>query len=439
MEKKSNQEGAPNPAARLTTRILIGMAAGLGLGIALNAGWPYSSGQSPAEAAAVHVWLTDGLLHVGGQVFLACLKMLVVPLVLISIVCGAASLEDISRVGRLGLKTFVLYLGTTALALSLALLCALVVRPGAGFDLDSAGSTAAFAGASPPPLAEVFIGMFPANPVAAMSNGNMLQIIVFGLFLGLALTLAGAAGKRVLALFEDANEVIMKLVLLVMALAPYGVFALIARTFAMQGFEAFAPLLKYFFLVLGVLMLHGFLTYGLLLRSLGKLDPFVFFRKMRDAQVFAFSTASSAATIPVSLETVTQRLGARNSVASFTIPLGATLNMDGTAIMQGAATVFIAQAYGIEIGLNGYLTVILIATLASIGTAAVPSAGLVMLTMVLTQVGLPVEGIGLIIGIDRLLDMTRTAVNITGDCAVTCIVAKSEDALDTASYNSATN
>ncbi len=262
-----------------------------------------------------------------------------------------------------------------------------------------------------------------------MANDQMLQIILFALLFGFAISAAGERGKHIASLFADLNEVILRMVLLVIKLAPIGVFALIARTFATQGMDIFRPLLGYCVAVVVGLLLHLFVTYGLLLRATG-LSPIRFLSQMRAPMSFAFSTSSSSATIPVTLNTVETRLGVKNSIASFTIPLGATINMDGTAIMQGAATVFIANVYGIDLVLGDYLTVILTATLASIGTAAVPSAGLIMLAMVLSQVGLPVEGIALIIGIDRLLDMLRTAVNVAGDAAVTCFVARSEGALD---------
>lgn len=264
----------------------------------------------------------------------------------------------------------------------------------------------------------------------------MLQIIVFAGLFGLAITMAGEPGRRVLALFNDLNIVVMQLVMLLMNLAPYGVFFLIARVFSVQGFGAIVPLAKYFFVVLGALLLHAFITYPLLLRGLAGLDPVTFFRNVRDPVALAFSTASSGATLPVTLETVEHRLGVHNSIASFTVPLGATINMDGTAIMQGVATAFIAQAYGIDIGASGYLMVVLTATLASVGTAGVPGVGLIMLAMVLRQVGLPVEGIGIIIGVDRLLDMARTAVNVTGDAAVSCIVARSEGQLSVETFES---
>jgi len=402
----------------LTLRIVIGMLAGSVVGLLLNA---------VGVQGFIDEFIVGGLLHVGGAIFLASLKLLVVPLVFVSLVCGTAALEDVAKLSRIGGKTVGLYLLTTAVAISLALLAAIAVGPGRGFDLVS---DASFSVKDPPSLAETFIHLFPTNPVQAMAEGNMLQIIVFSGLFGLALTLAGASGKRVLDLFSDLNEVVLKLVMVLMELAPYGVFCLIAKVFALQGFGAIVPLVAYFSVVLAVLLVHALVSYPLLLRGLAGLSPRVFLRNMRAPLTLAFSTASSNATIPVTLETAEHRLGVDNSIASFTVPLGATINMDGTAIMQGVATVFIAQAYGIDLGAMELVTVVVTATLASIGTAGVPGVGLVMLAMVLRQVNLPVEGIGLIIGVDRLLDMARTAVNVTGDATVTCIVAKSEGRLD---------
>ncbi|SVD29199.1 uncharacterized protein METZ01_LOCUS382053, partial [marine metagenome] len=285
-----------------------------------------------------------------------------------------------------------------------------------------------------PPLSQVLIDLVPSNPVAALANGEMLQIIVFALLLGVAITIAGNRGRHLLNVFTDLNAVIMQMVWIVVRIAPVGVFCLIARTFSTEGVEAFIPLAKYFVCVVLALTVHAIVTYSVLLKIVGGLSPIVFFRKMRAAQLFAFSTASSNATIPVTLESVQRRLGVDNSVSSFTVPFGATINMDGTAIMQGVATVFIAQVYGVDLSLGDFLAVIITATLASIGTAGVPGVGLIMLAMVLQQVGLPVEGIALIIGVDRLLDMMRTAVNITGDAAATCVIAKSEGCLNVDRY-----
>lgn len=396
-----------------------------------------ASGDAPASGrgwpgTVVEGFLVDGLFQVVGRIFVSALQLLVVPLVFVSLVTGTASLGEPGRLGRIGVKTVAFYLATTAIAISLALVAAILIGPGVGFELPAQTD---FQGAQAPPLTDVLVSIIPTNPVGALAEGNMLQIIVFAILFGLALTLAGRAGERIQALFEDLYAIVMQIVMIVIRLAPYGVFALIARTFAGQGFGAFAPLGAYMLTVLGVLLIHGLLTYPLLLKLLSGLDPVPFLKKMWEAQLFAFSTASSNATIPVTMETVETKLGVKNPVASFTVPLGATINMDGTAIMQGVATVFIAQAYQIDIGLAGYLTVILTATLASIGTAGVPSVGLIMLSMVLTQAGLPVEGVALIIGIDRLLDMVRTAVNITGDAAVSCIVARSEQQIDLATYD----
>ena len=403
---------------RLTIQILVGMAGGAVVGLGINLA---------GATGPLGTFLVDGVFHVVGKVFLASLKLLVVPLVFVSIVCGTAALDDATKLGRVGGRTLGLYLLTTAIAISLAILAAVVVDPGAGFDLPT---DVDYVGTPAPPLTETLIQIFPTNPVKAMAEGNMLQVLVFALLFGLAVVYAGAPGQRLLTVFQDANAVILRLVMMLIRLAPYGVFCLIATVFAVQGFGAIVPLAKYFFVVLGVLVLHCLVTYPLLLRFFAGLDPVTFFRKMRDPMALAFSTASSGATLPVTLENVERRLGADNSIAAFTVPLGATINMDGTAIMQGVATVFIAQAYGIDIGVTGYLLVVVTATLASIGTAAVPGVGLVMLAMVLRQVGLPVEGIGLIIGVDRLLDMVRTAVNVTGDSAVACVVARGEGRLD---------
>ena len=412
---------------RLTLQILVGMLLGLVTGLLLGA----IAENNPASQGFISEFLVEGLFKLLGQAFLALLQVLVVPLVLVSLICGTAALEDVRKLGRIGARSLALYLGTTAIAISLALSLAVMIGPGRGFGLET---TASFTAQAAPSLVDVLIDLFPRNIFGAMAGGNMLQVIAFSILFGLALTMAGAAGQRLLGIFNDLNEAIMKLVWIVMRLAPFGVFALIGRTFATQGLEAFAPLLKYFLLVLGVLFLHALVTYPSLLVLLGRLNPRPFLSKMREVQIFAFSTASSNATIPVTLRTTEQHLGVKNSVASFTVPLGATVNMDGTAIMQGVATVFIAQAYGMGLEFTDYLMVVVTATLASIGTAGVPGVGLIMLSMVLTQVGLPVEGIGLIIGVDRLLDMVRTAVNVTGDATVSCIVAKSEGELDEELY-----
>ncbi|MEN8166977.1 MAG: dicarboxylate/amino acid:cation symporter [Pseudomonadota bacterium] len=409
----------------LTRRIMLAMTGGALLGIALNL--------LIGDDGLLRDYLLDGLLYVVGAIFIASLKMLVVPLVFVSLVVGISSLGNLSALGRMSIKAILLYLFTTAVAITIALTLATAVGPGQGFEAGAADVV--FQGKEAPPLSQVFIDMVPTNPVAALSEGNMLQIIVFSLLFGIAITLAGERGRHVLNLFNDLDVVIMHMVEIIMRLAPYGVFALIARTFATQGLDLILPLLAYFLTLTAALGLHALVTYPSLLKLLAGLNPLHFLRKMRDPATFAFSTASSGATIPVTMRTVESKMGVDNSVASFTVPLGATLNMDGTAMMQGVATVFIANVYAVDLAMTDYLMVVLTATLASIGTAAVPGVGLVMLTMVLNQVGLPVEGIALIIGVDRLLDMLRTACNVTGDCAVSCIIAKGEGALDQARFD----
>ncbi|MEZ8168213.1 dicarboxylate/amino acid:cation symporter [Vibrio tasmaniensis 1F-187] len=408
----------------LTGRVILGMVVGILTGFAIQSLF--------ADSGFVNNYIVNGLFEVGGQIFVASLKMLVVPLVFVSLVCGTSSLKDLSTLGRMGGKTLALYIGTTAVAITLALTIGNLFQPGAGADLTAASS---FKSADAPSLGQVIIDMFPTNPIQAMAEGKTLQVIVFAVLFGIAISAAGKPGERIAAVFSDLNEVIMKLVALLMNLAPYGVFFLMAKLFSGLGLGAIWNLAEYFLVLAGTLLLHGLVTYSAMLKGFTGLSPITFLRKMEDAIMFAFSTASSNATIPVTMETAKNRMGVDNKVASFTVPLGATVNMDGTAIMQGVATAFIAQAYNIDLTMGDYLMVILTATLASVGTAGVPGVGLVMLAMVLNQVGLPLEGIALIMGVDRLLDMIRTAVNITGDSAVTIIVAKSEGSFDEARFN----
>ncbi len=409
----------------ITTMILIWMVAGLIVGSAINA--------FAKDVAFIQDYLVNGLFHVTGAMFVNILKMLVVPLVTFSLICGVCGLGDINKLGRVGLKSLLLFMLTTALAISLAIGVAMIVGPGQGFELTEAVTE--FNPPVAPPLTQVIIDLIPSNPIAAYAEGNMLQIIFFTILFAVCILMVGEAARPIAEGAERLNEVMMQVVTVVMHLAPYGVFALMAKTFALQGFALILPMMSYFLVVALVLLLHGAGTLMIILKLLGRVNPLIFLRKMRATQIFAFSTSSSNATIPVTLRTVEKRLGVDNSTASFVVPFGATINMDGTAIMQGVATVFIANVYGIELGLMGYLTVIGMAVLASIGTAGVPGVGLIMLAMVLNQVGLPVEGIALIIGVDRLLDMMRTAVNVTGDAAITTIVARSEDNVSMETFN----
>lgn len=415
----------------LTQRILLAMAAAILLGSATQQLLLW-----PALPANLSIFLSEGLagglFYVGGKIFVASLKVLVVPLVFISLVCGTCQLQGQSSLGRLSAKAIGLYLLTTAIAISIAIFIAELLQPGMGIEMNTA---AEFTAPAAQPLSQVFINIFPNNPVKAMAEGNMLQVIVFAILIGLAISRSGEHGESLAKQFNDWNEIMMTLVTLLMKLAPYGVFCLLFSLFAKQGLGVIGDLALYMFTVLFVLLIHAAGVYPLLLKAFSGLSPVMFLRKMRNTQLFAFSTASSSATIPVTLRAVEQRLGVSNRIASFTVPLGATINMDGTAIMQGVATVFIAQAFGLELGLTDYLLVIATATLASVGTAGVPGVGLVTLAMVLQQVGLPVEGIALIIGVDRILDMVRTAVNVTGDATVSCIVANSENAIDKTTFN----
>ncbi|WP_269082171.1 dicarboxylate/amino acid:cation symporter [Thalassomonas actiniarum] len=410
----------------LTTRIVIAMIAGIVTGAFLQLIMPNGSDLViPLYLFdfSVRGFFVDGVFEVIGQIFVASLRMLVVPLVFVSLICGTCSLKDTSKLGRIGGKAIGLYLMTTAIAISFAMSLALFVSPGEGVNM---ASETTFASKEAPSLAQVLINMFPSNPFASFAQGNMLQVIIFALLFGIAIALSGQAGERVAKIFTDMNEVIMRLVAILMNIAPYGVFCLLAGLFTDVSLKTFGNLLVYFLVVFFALLVHGLVTYPVILKVLTGLNPLVFLKKMRNTIVFAFSTSSSNATIPVTLETATKKMGVKNSIASFTVPLGATINMDGTAIMQGVATVFIAQVFNVDLSITDFLMVILTATLASIGTAGVPGVGLIMLAMVLEQVGLPVEGIGLIIGVDRLLDMTRTAVNVTGDTMVTLIVGKTE-------------
>ncbi len=410
----------------LTTKVLLGVALGIALGLIFNL-----TGLN-AEGSFVNTNIVNGAFHVVGKMFVNALKMLVVPLVFFSLICGVCGIGDIRMLGRVGSKSFGLYMMTTAVAIATAITIAATLGIGSGLDL---ATDASFSGREAPPLSQVFIDIIPKNPISAMANGDMLSIIFFSILVGISMLMVGHKAKAFIEGAEIANEIMMKMVNIIMALAPYAVFALIAKAVANLGLDLLVSLAGYVLVLVGALMFHLFVTLMITLKVFSGLSPAMFIKKIRNAQVFAFSTASSNATIPVTMRTVTQRFGVNNSVASFTVPFGATINMDGTAIMQGVATVFIANVYGIELGISGYLTVILMSVLASIGTAGVPGAGLIMLSMVFAQVGLPIEGIGLVLGVDRLMDMIRTAVNVSGDAAVSSIVAKSEGKLDISVYN----
>ena len=412
---------------QLSSRILLGMVLGIILGLILN-----SLGGADPDKTPIISWFVNNVFDVVGQVFVISLKLLVVPLVFFSLVCGSASMGEDVKMGQVALKTVSLYLMTTAIAVSLALTIANIVDPGVGINTSEAAN---YVAKEAPSFKDVFIGIFPSNPFQAMVEGNMLQVIVFAILVGIAILQAGESGNKVLRGCQMISDVIMRMVSILMNLAPYGVFCLLAKLFTGQGLSAIVNLALYFGTIVFVLLLHASVVYTTIFTIFTRLNPVTLFKNMRPAMLFAFSTSSSNATMPITLNVAKNRVGAHNSIASFTVPLGATVNMDGTAIMQGIATVFIAQAYGLDLSMAEYFAVIATATLASIGTAGVPGVGLITLAMVLQQVGLPVEGIGLIIGVDRLLDMLRTVVNVSGDGMVTAVVANSEGRLDKTIFN----
>lgn len=410
----------------LTTKIFIGLIAGLVLGVILNLWVPSSYFRDTV--------FVNGICYVIGNGFIRLMKMLVVPLVFCSLVCGASAIGDTKTLGKVGGKTIAFYLATTALAVTVAITVASIVRPGIGLDMSSieAGEVTVSEGTT---VVDTLLNIIPENPIGALANGTMLQIILFALIVGVLLAKMGERAELVTNFFSQCNELMMEMTNMVMSLAPIGVFFMLTRTFANLGFDAFVPLLKYMGSVTLGLAIQCFVVYMILLLVFTGLNPVKFLKKFFPVMAFAFSTSTSNATIPLNIETLEEKIGVSRKVSSFTIPLGATINMDGTSIMQGVAAIFAAQAYGIDLGIQGYLTVIATATLASIGTAGIPSVGLVTLSMVFAAVGLPVEAIALIMGIDRILDMLRTAVNITGDAVCTTIVAHQNKDLDREVFN----
>ncbi len=371
-----------------------------------------------------------------GDLFLRLIRLVVVPLVFSSLLVGTATVGDPKKLGRIGGKTMAYYLCTTAIAITIGLLLANAVQPGAGIDsaaqeqlLASFGSEAdAERMRDRPSVVDTLLAIVPTNPIEALATGNMLQIIFFAILFGVALTLIPKKSHResVLVFFDGVSEAMIQIVHIVMRMAPIGVLALIAAAVGQFGLDILRVLALYTLCVVVGLLLHMTLVYGTVVRWLGKVSVRRFFAAIRPAQLVAFSTSSSSATLPVTMDRTVTKLGVSEQVAAFVLPLGATVNMDGTALYQGVATVFIAQVYGIELGIGGQLTIVLMATIASIGAAGVPGVGLITLAMVLEQLGLPLEGIALILGVDRIVDMLRTATNITGDASAAVVVAASE-------------
>lgn len=410
----------------LANKVLIGLILGTITGLALN--W---FGLNSNEW--VNTNLINGVFLVGGKLFINGLKMVVVPLVIFSLIPGIVGIGDVRLLGKIGTKSFLLYVITTAIAITTAIVIAVFAGIGKGMSIPIGENfEGKQAGKS---FQDILIDIVPSNFFSSMANADMLAIIFFAIFFGIALLSIVKEAPVVVEFIEQANMVVMRMVSMVMWFAPYAVFCLVAKAIAELGFDLVQQVGGYFVTIMFVLFFHALVTQMLILKGLTGLSIGTFLKKVRTAQLFAFSTSSSGATIPVTLRTAQQRLGIDKAVSSFSVPFGATINMDGTAMMQGVVTVFIANLYGIELGMAGYLTVILTAVLASIGTAAVPSVGLVMLTLVFEQVGLPVEAIGIVYGVDRLVDMVRTSVNVTGDLVVSTIVAKSENRMDLDIYN----
>ena len=398
---------------KLTTKIVIGLLGGAIAGLLLN-----------LFAPDLFETLNTYLFVPAGKIFINLITMLVVPIVLFSLILGTTGLGDPKKLGSIGLKTIVYFLATTTIAIIIGLILALAIQPGERGEFDTA--SASFESEEAPPVSETLMNIIPVNPFAAMTEGNMLQIIAFAVIIGFALTALGDKTKGIVKLVEEGNDLMMFLVGWIMKLAPYGTFALIATAVGGQGISAVKAMGWYMGVVIAALLLHGFITYGGSVLLLAKKNPFWFFKGFAPAMGIAFSTSSSNATLPASMDAAQKNLKVPEPISSFVQPLGATINMDGTAIMQGVAAIFIAQVYNVDLTIGEMVTVVLTAVLASIGTAGVPGVGLIMLAMVLQSVDLPVEGIGLILGIDRVLDMARTAVNITGDAACAVIVSEQE-------------
>ncbi|TWK75253.1 Proton/glutamate-aspartate symporter [Bacillus paralicheniformis] len=398
---------------KLATKIIIGLILGAVVGIVLNV-------TSPDLFSKLNTFLFGPL----GTIFLNLIKMLVVPIVFFSLTLGVAGLGDPKKLGRIGAKTIAYFLSTTAVAIIIGLILALVIKPGEIGSYDT--SSAEYSAEKAPSIAETLLNIIPTNPVQAMAEGNMLQIIAFSILVGLGITMLGKKADALLKVVEQGNELMMYLVNLVMKFAPYGTFGLIATAIGSQGWSAIKAMGLYMIVVILALVIHTIVTYGTTIALFAKRNPITFFKDFSEVMIVAFSTSSSNATLPVSMDVAQRKLKVPEPISSFVQPLGATINMDGTAIMQGVATIFIAQVYGVDLTMPQLLMVVLTAVLASIGTAGVPGVGLIMLAMVLQSVNLPVAGIALILGIDRLLDMIRTAVNTTGDAACAVIVTETE-------------
>lgn len=403
-----------------TKKIIVSMVLGIILGVFINL--------IDISQSSTHSIIINGLDLVS-HLFLSALKLIIIPLIFFSIVCGIVSLSEDVSISRLGIKTISLYLVTTVIAISLGLLFASLIsyEPVLVTDLNSEINVKDMQSEN---------NFFPNNIFKSMVDGNIIHLLIFSILIGISASRIKEKIKTFIKYVHEFNEVINELVRIIISFTPLAVFCILSKTFATQGLDTLMPLMGYFMTVVAVLLLHFFITFSLLLKIFTRLDPIIFYRNIKDVLVFTFSTSSSSASIPFTLKTANEKCGVDKSISTFSIPLGATINMDGTAIMQGCATFFLASLYGIDLGINEILTIVITATIASIGTAGIPSAGIIMLTVIFTQIGIPLEGITLLLGVDRLLDMMRTSVNVSGDLCISCIVASSENKLDHNTFKS---
>ena len=407
-----------------TKKVLFSMVAGIVVGLLINNFF--------IPNQLIESILINQVFHTISSIFLILLKMIVLPLIFVSIISGIISINDVNTLGRLGIKTLSLYIFTTMIAITLALFISSFVDYNIEV-IDATNNTKQVLAAEP--SSNFILSIFPQNFFAALVDGNVIQVLSFAIFIGISASYIKKEIPEFVNLIDNLNKIFNKMVLIIISFTPIAVFALLAKTFSMEGLDVFIPLMKYFSIVVLVLLLHFTFTYSLLLKVFSNLDIGTFYAKLKSLIIFTFSTSSSNASIPFTLDIVTNKYGVNKSLASFSVPLGATINMDGTAIMQGCATYFLAAYYGIELELVDFIVIILTATVASIGTAGIPSAGIIMLSLILTELGIPLEGITLLLGVDRLLDMMRTSVNVSGDTCISCVVAYSENLIDIKKFN----
>ena len=402
-----------------TKKIIFAMIFGILFGIVLNL---------LNQDSLITEFIISNILNVISDLFISALKLIIIPLIFFSIVCGIISLTDDVSLTRLGIKTLSLYILTTVIAISLGLFFSSLIEYTP--LLSSVENIVSMNNI------ESKVNIFPDNIFKSLTEGNIIHLLIFSVLIGISASRIKERIHIFIQYFHNFNDVINELVKIIISFTPIAVFCILSKTFATQGLETLMPLMSYFLTVVFVLLIHFFITFSLLLKFFTKLSAYKFYRNIRDVIVFSFSTSSSSASIPFTLETANNKCGIDKSIGTFTIPLGATINMDGTAIMQGCATFFLASLYGIDLGFFEIITIVATATIASVGTAGIPSAGIIMLTIIFTQIGIPLEGITLLLGVDRLLDMMRTSVNVSGDLCISCIVASSENKIDSDVYKS---